>query len=578
MPKPRYFHGIVIVGGGTAGLVLANRLSEDPTQSILVLEAGSDLSEDIRVKAPALYQSLLGTDANWGFQTVPQPNLKGRSVDLHQGRTLGGTSAINGHIYESALGNHGWNQDALRKYYAKAYTFPSIDESSEKSLGVEGFMGSNNLSNGPVQLSFAGNMDHPIREAWAEAFRSQGHYMSCNPLQRTSDSDTLIGSFSCLSSINPETKERSFAVSAYYDPIKDRPNLDLLTNTVLATKEVIISAGVFQSPKILELSGIGDPRILTEYGIEPVKNLPVGENLQDHLICGTSFEVGKDLETLDDLIRQEPAAIERSMQEYLMSRTGPLTSIGMHTYAYLPVISKPGREAIDALLRDHLPPLGDLPSDIRAQMYYQLVKKTLISAQLPSAAYLSVVGQQILPVDPRSDSPAGPLPGKFITLGVMLSQPLSRGSVHIASSDPSVAPRIDPKYFSNPIDAEVMAQHMLYLDTIAKSSPLSKLFKQPLRRRDPAADLTTVDSAKNYVRTSAISMWHYAGTCAMLPEEKGGVVSNELKVHGVKGLRVVDSSAIPLISTANIQSTVYALAERAADLIKEEYGIQSGLV
>lgn len=166
----------------------------------------------------------------------------------------------------------------------------------------------------------------------------------------------------------------------------------------------------------------------------------------------------------------------------------------------------------------------------RTQAYLDVAERTLLDPGQPSAAHFSVLGQQVLPVDPESDSPKGAVPGNFITIGVLLSQPLSRGSVHITSADPSARPTIDPNYLSNPVDAEVFARHMSHIDTIARSSPFSKLLKQPLTRRDPASNLTDIEAAKRYIRTSAISIWHLGGTCAMLPKEKGGVVSPNLKV------------------------------------------------
>ncbi|KAI0108003.1 hypothetical protein F4776DRAFT_675141 [Hypoxylon sp. NC0597] len=405
-----------------------------------------------------------------------------------------------------------------------------------------------------------------------------------------------------LSSIHPTTKERSYATSAYYNPIKDRTNLEVLTNatvektlfdvtkatgvqyrhngrieTVVASKETILAASVFQSPKILELSGIGDKSILHSYEIELVKDLPrVGENLQDHLICGISFKTVDGLETLDPLVRQEPEALRRAMEDYASSQSGLLTSIGINTYAYLPMVehlSEESQKTTKQLLSRRCPS-GDSPHDARARSYYEVVENPLLDPNEPSAAYLSVLGQQVLPIDPDSDSPSGPVPGGLLMLGVMLSQPLFRGSVHTTSKDPLATPIIDPKYLSNPVDIEVYARHMTYLETIAASSPLNNLLKQPLTRRDPASHLTDIEKAKKYVRTSAISIWHLGGTCVMLPEEKGGVLNPKLKVYGVDNLCVVDSSAIPLIGTANLQSTVYALAERAADLpIKQGHGL-----
>lgn len=320
---------------------------------------------------------------------------------------------------------------------------------------------------------------------------------------------------------------------------------------------------------------MGNAGLLERYGIRETIDLPgVGENLQDHLICGISFETVEGLETLDPLIRQEPEALGKAMQDYATSQSGMLTSIGLHTYAYLPVISEEGRKTVQQLLEQQRPGMGESLPEARSRAYYKVAERTLLDTKQPSGAFLSVLGQYILPVNPESNSTPGPVPGNFVTLGVILSQPLSRGSTHIASPEPSEEPLIDPNYLSNPVDIEVFAQHMLYLETIATSPPLNSLLKQPLSRRDPASQLTDTEAARRYLRTSSISMWHPGGTCAMLPKEKGGVVNPELKVYGVGNLRIVDSSIMPLIGTANIQSTVYAVAERAADLIKVEHGLK----
>lgn len=387
-------YDFVIVGGGTAGLVLASRLSEDPTQRILVLEAGTDLSEDISIKTPGLYHSLKNTEADWGFRSQPQRHLKGRTLDLNQGRGLGGSSSINAQVFapptwksldtwDSVLGNRGWNRNSLKEYYARAFTFPLVDQEFETVLGVDGWTKSTQRGNGPIQLSLAGDAKHPIRKAWADTFRAKGMYMGSNPLCDVSDDSAMIGSFSCLSSIDPVSKTRSYATSAYLKtdallhPVKDRPNLLILpgasvekilfdgvdakratavqykhngkTLTASPAKEIILAAGALQSPKILELSGIGIREILVKHGIELVKDLPVGENLQDHLVCGVSFEAVDHLETLDDIARQEPLAVSKAMEEYNSNKTGtgPLTHIGMHTYAFLPIMTEPGRRAIE---------------------------------------------------------------------------------------------------------------------------------------------------------------------------------------------------------------------------------------
>lgn len=353
---------------------------------------------------------------------------------------------------------------------------------------------------------------------------------------------------------------------------------DGITQTVSATKEAVLAAGTFQSPKILELSGIGDAHLLTKLGIKLVRDLPgVGENLQDHLACGVAYKAVDSLETMDALVRQEPEAISQAMQEYTTRKSGALASIGIETYAYLPIMDyvsqdSPGFEKLGKLLHDNMPP----ESDHRASALYSFVRQTLLDPKTASAVYLAMRGQNPHPVDLAwsPDSPAGPLPGKFLTIATVLSQPLSQGTSHIRSADPTDAPVIDPAYLSHPVDAEVMAAQMLQIEQIAASEPLSStLLVQPLQRRDPASDFNgDLEKAKRFARTSGTSMWHPAGTCAMLPVDKRGVVDVALRVHGVQGLRLVDASVMPLVCNANLQAVVYGVAERAADLIKAFWG------
>ncbi|KAI1775443.1 GMC oxidoreductase [Hypoxylon cercidicola] len=602
-------YDFIIIGGGTAGLVVASRISEDPSQHVLVLEAGADGTEDPRVKTPAFFEALKNTEADWGFKTDPQPTLNGRTVAMNQGKILGGSSALNAlgfvpptkgliNSWES-LGNKGWNWETLHSYFNKAYTSPVVDESSRTMLGIDKWASVNSSAKGPIQASFPGGVAHPIRQAWAETFTNMGYYMQGDPFVNPS-----VGSFSCLTSIHPETKERSYSTSAYYNPVKGRQNLYVLTNaevvkilfeqtgrsakatgvqykhngetvTVNAAKEVILAAGALQSPKILELSGVGNPDLLNKYGIDVVVNMPaVGENLHDHAFCSISFEAVDEVDTLDALARQEPEALSQAFQEYATSKTGPLSYVGVTSYAYLPIVdylTPDGQVRLKDLLDKNRPPETEGIRNARDRAYYEVVENSLLDPNEPSGAYLSVASQNVLPVDPETDSPQGPVPGKFITIGAMLSQPLSRGTVHIQSSDPSHAPSIDPEYLSNPVDMDVFAKHILHIEAIASAPPMSKLLKQPLHRRDPASRLTDLESAKRYLRASMISMWHMAGTCVMLPKEKGGVLGEDLKVYGVRNLRIVDSSALPVISTANTQATVYAFAERAADLIKQAW-------
>ncbi|KAK7754381.1 hypothetical protein SLS62_003674 [Diatrype stigma] len=406
--------------------------------------------------------------------------LEGRTVALSQGKAIGGSSAINAHVFVppakslidvwEELGNEGWGWDVMQKYFAKAYTSPPLVSSSskmgstaaaagddndngkenlmEKMLGIDGWAARNDAAKGPIKTSFAGNPAHPIRQAWAEAFAARGRSMANDPFLHGT-----VGSFSALSSIHPETKARSYAGSAYYHPIKERANLCVLQNaaverilfdtnnsskppratgvqykhggdeakTAAASKEVLLAAGVLQSPKILELSGIGDGELLRRHGVEAVvADLPaVGENLHDHLVCYIGYEAADGMDTLDALIRREPEAIGRAMREYAAATPpgGMLTSVGVYTYAYLSLMDycaetegegdaeggQEGREFLRDLLRQHRPSDGDGDGDTdstskaRARAYYDIAEKTLLSPSEPSGAYLTATSPAVPP-------------------------------------------------------------------------------------------------------------------------------------------------------------------------------------
>ncbi|KAI0448564.1 oxidoreductase [Xylaria acuta] len=601
----------IIAGGGTAGIALAARLSEIARQRVLVLEAGLDHSDDPRVKTPAFYSALFGTDADWGFRTVVQQRLNGRSISLNQGKALGGSSVINAHVWApptkdvldawAELGNDGWDWNTMGPYYTKAFTPPQTPEELRRALGVDSWASDNINTSGPVQLSYPGTPNHPIREAWAEAFKGIGYLMTTNPWVQAS-----VGAFSNLASIDPVTRERIHAAKAYYSPLRNRENLLVVLGAHVdkiifsddkpqptavgvqyrhegkiklahVQKDIIISAGALQSPKLLELSGIGNADILKQHNIRVIKDLPgVGENLQDHLICDIGFTAVDEMETLDGLVRQDPKALEEAMINFAQHQDGLLTSGGIKTYAYLPVVdflAGTGREKLVKLLEENRPPNSPTPENARTRMYYEILEKTLLDPNRPSGAFLTAIGQNPIASDPSTGKPSPPKPGKHLTIATILAQPLSRGTVHIVSNDSAKAPEIDPKYLSNPLDREVFAQHIKFIESIASSAPLSDVLKKPLQRNSPLAHITDSDAAQQYMESRAISMWHPAGTCAMLPEKLGGVVDASLRVHGVSNLRIVDASVVPLLPPGNLQSTIYAVAERAADLIKEAHGL-----
>ncbi|KAL8759407.1 MAG: hypothetical protein Q9199_000776 [Rusavskia elegans] len=596
----------IIIGGGTAGLVLANRLTADPHVSILVIEAGSDRLKDPKITTPGLL-TLTYDDPqyDWGFDTVPQDNLYGKRVSHSRGKVVGGSSAINALalIYPprssidawERLGNEGWNWDAMSPYYRKFHTFNKPSKQTADALNTGYIDEKAQGSTGPIQCSFP-EFHGPLGKAWPETFKNLNFPLNSDPLSGQSS-----GGFSYLSTVDPTNWERSHAGSAYYAPVADRPNLQMLTDTLvekiileksstdgiiakgvkfqhngipqacIARREVILCAGAIQSPQLLELSGIGSSEILKSYGVEVIVDNPhVGENFQDHPMTGMSFEVIEGLPTID-MIR-DPKVIQGAQEAYQTSRQGPLTA-GFHSVASLPVVeflTEQGQAELASLLKEHI--TTTMPTtEPSISTQYEILRSVLESPSEGSIIIGMGASQMHFDQALQKDIYAITEPENYVSFLVALAQPFSRGSVHITSSSVSDAPSIDPRYLSHPLDIEILARHMMYIPTIANTKPLASLVKEGGRLLPKGIDLGSLDSAKEHCKRHIITNNHPCGTCAMMPLENGGVVDTRLKVHGVNGLRVVDASIFPMIPRGNIQSSVYAVAEKAADLILEDW-------
>ncbi|KAF2839018.1 GMC oxidoreductase [Patellaria atrata CBS 101060] len=614
----------IIVGGGTAGLALATRLSEDPSKEVLVLEAGESQLNNFRVNTPALWPSLLATDCDWNDKTVPQEALGGKQIGQPHGRMLGGTSALNGMAFVAtsklnvdawaALGNPGWDWEKMAPYYQKTYTvnLPE-DDAVRTQLALDYMEDHIKGTSGPIQTSFPDDLNDPIPKAWLDTFKELGYSISGDPF-----SGVAFGAYTNSASINPD-RTRSYSANAYYAPIKDsRPNLKVVTSalvekvelekddsgnviatgvqytkdatsiTAKAKREVIVSGGTYNSPKILELSGIGDAELLSSYGIPVfVDNPNVGAHLQDHTLGGLSFEVVDGVATKDDMSRQDRAALGAAMEAYTKHRKGPFTVGGNFSSALLPVpdfLTSEGKTELESLLTIPSSWSSPAPKDPGAAAFDRahtaFIKELLRNPAEASAGYFTYAAQSnFRGSGTGADAQSTKLPGNYVTIAVSLLHPLSRGTVHIQSADPSEPPAIDPQYLAHPLDVEVLARHVRYIETIASTPPFSNLLK-PLGvgRRNlgvPQNDLrkASLDEVKEYVKSAALTTFHPTSTCAMIPREMGGVVDSRLRVHGVKGLRVVDASVIPINTRGNTQTSVYAIAEKAADLIKEDLGI-----
>lgn len=414
---------------------------------------------------------------------------------------------------------------------------------------------------------------------------------------------TVCGSFANLESVDPATKQRCYSANAYLGPARTRENLSILTDStatriilknlestgivadgvqittstgdtkvIRARKEIILAAGAINSPRLLELSGIGNPDLLQRLGIDVIIDNPhVGENLQNHVYTGVVFEVRDDIQTLDPFFRNEPDAVTAAMEAYAKG-TGPLGSSSIIASAQLPfpgIKSEEGRKEVDELLLK-LNIVKDAARCPPTTPAYVAAHESFVRSILRSPTEASVnllMGPAYTPFE--VSDPMYRAPGNHVTIAVMLSHPLSRGSVHITSSSPEHASgngglSINPRYLSHPLDIEVLARHIRFVEqSIGRAEPLARHFKP---RDDQFAD---IDKAKDYVRRTAKGSHHYTGTCAMLPRAMGGVVDEKLRVHGCRNLRVCDASIIPIEPRANTQAVVYGVAELAAKIIKE---------
>ena len=495
------------------------------------------------------------------------------------------------------LGNKDWDFDALAPYFRKFATVHSPDASARDVCGMT-YHDESLAGEGPVNVSW-GNGYGPINSSWMESFEKNNLKMTTDPR-----SGKAIGAFQNGATIDPKTKTRSWAQSAYLTPtVMARKNLAVLVDTLVikvvteakgdetvatgiatkdksgtekiitANKEVIVSAGALQSPQILELSGIGNKKLLESHGIPVVVDNPnVGEHLQDHPIVCVSYEVNEGVPSGDAL--SNPEAFKAVFEAYQMAREGPLGQSTI-SVAYTPLPDGKGlasRSDKEALLNEYLPRAEADQQRASTEKETALLRELVLSDDEPTIQYLLFPFQ--ITIDDKPGNMSSLIlpsrPEHYLTIMSILNHPFSRGSCHITSADASVKPEWDPKFNANPADLEMLARSVQFSERIARTAPFSDMLK-PGGARNPEIVGDSLEDAREVVRQRQISVYHPSSSCAMLPKELGGVVDERLRVYGVKGLRVVDASVFPLQPLGNIQSTVYAVAEKAADMIKEDW-------
>ncbi|KAH0361200.1 alcohol oxidase, partial [Aureobasidium melanogenum] len=595
-------YDFIVIGGGTAGLAVAARLTEDPEIVVGVLEVGKSRLDDPLVDNPAAFVQMLGNpEYDHCFKTVPQQ--RGIEHHLSRGKALGGSSAINYMMYvrgsdadyddwATLVGDSGWSSKALKPYMRKHETLEPIDESILDQTDYP-HVGEHHGTSGPVHTSF-NNTSLPISDVVIKAWDEVAG-LSKKPKDPWSGDH--IGFYNTLGAVarsGPHKGKRSYAARGYFQANAGRPNLKVLCEaqvtkivledgiakgvefvcgdmheTVYVKKEVILCGGTINSPQILELSGIGDPAILKQAGVECKVELPgVGRNLQDHAVTVLGLELKPGNITSD--ILGDSDTMEAATRAYVEHQRGPLTSVN-GTQGFLPyksVVSSSELEETVKSIReiqnasDTTPfyrqqldqVIAHLESDKSANLQYILI---------PAGADYTAEGLRTQKVWPPPDNTRN----HRMVLGPALQYPVSRGSCHIKNADPSAHPTIDPAYLQHPADVAVLAAGLHFMHKTTKTKHLAPLIQT--RVYPPASrDLDNAADREEAVKDWVMGEYHLIGTCAM-----GEVVDSRLRVKGVQGLRVVDASVFPNHVSGNICSSVYTVAEKAADLIKEDWGV-----
>jgi choline dehydrogenase-like flavoprotein len=517
----------VIVGAGSAGCVLANRLSEDPSVKVTLIEAGGS-DRDLKVRMPAAFADQFRTRLDWDFATEPEPAVDGRSLYVPRGKMLGGSSSMNAMLYVRGRpldydlwekqGATGWGWKDVLPYFLR---------SEDNARGASEFHGAGGELRVSEQRSPRADVDRRLIEACVAA-----------GIPRIADYNGPEQDGVAMAQVTQRDGRRWSCADAFLRPALKRPNLDLISRATVvgleleggratgvryrrrgrgrvagAGREVILAAGAIGSPQILLLSGIGPGEHLREVGVDVRHELPgVGRNLQDHPFVSVLYELARG----PTLYRADSP---RHLAEWLLRRTGPLTSTAAEVFAF--VRSRPGLPAPD--LQFHM---GGLYFDDHGQEEFE---------------------------------------GHAMTIAPVLVSTKSRGAVWLRSADPHEKPRILTNSLSEPDDVDSLVAGIHLAREIASQPPLADLVEREIK---PGPDAHDRDALEADLRRRLMLLYHPVGTCRMSDTGEDAVVDSELRVHGIDGLRVADASVMPTIPGGNTNAPTIMIGEKASDLIR----------
>ena len=595
-------YDFILVGAGSASCLIASRLSQQlPDHRILVLEAGEHIRDDPKVQTPGLSTKLMSDPAyDWQYSSEPEPGLNNRRVKHPRGKLVGGSSAINSHSV--VFPNHEWHDRLAEELLSDS----GREEWGSKGMGdcyrrwqaehtgsrLEDDVGSRDC----VQASYPHTMD-VLQNRWIEVFEKLGHSTST-----TGFSESSAGAVTVTNAIDPSKGERSHAGTAFLEPALKRGNVTLRTGVkvdrvafdqaltadgklnakgvhyiqdgqeqLISGRQIVLCAGVFESPTILERSGVGSKKVLATANIPILYELPgVGENLQDHLNCGLSFETKDDIPTRDDVLRN-PEVQKAALLEYERGRTGRLSEGAAYSFAFTPLqmLETPSETQELMQIVENWVKEESNPS-LKPQ--YSVIQKAVESPSEATATTFMLRLHRHRDAESLPKDTPSVVDGNYVTVVAMLAHPFSRGSCHI-SSNPSHQPDIKFNYLSHPLDMEILARHLCLIERLFQQPTYAAMAK-PNGRRFPRSfphRVESLEDAKRILPINSATNYHPCGTCSMMRENLGGVVDERLVVYGTTNVRVCDASVLPLIPRGNILSAVYAFAEKAAEMICAEH-------